>query len=87
MCRDNGAKSIVIGATHAVLCGSAIERLSSAPIDAIVVTDTIPIPDEKREALDKLVVLSISDLIGEAINRIHNNDSVSSLFKRHMETQ
>jgi ribose-phosphate pyrophosphokinase len=87
LCRDNGAKSVVIGATHAVLCGQAIERLSDAPVDAIVVTDTIPISDEKRRALDKLEVLSISELIGEAINRIHNNDSVSSLFMRHMETK
>ena len=70
-----------VGATHAILCGPAIERLREAPIDELVVTDTIPIGQEKIDALDKLHVLSVAELIGEAIHRIHNDESVSSLFQ------
>jgi len=81
LCRKKGAKDIYVGATHAVLCGPACERLRDAPIDEVVVTDTIPIPNEKIEAVGKLTVLSVSSLIGEAIHRIHNDQSVSSLFR------
>ncbi len=80
LCRKKGAKRIYVGATHAVLAGPAVERLREAPIDEVVVTDTIPVPDEKVEAVGKLKVLSVAELIGEAIYRIHNDESVSSLF-------
>jgi len=83
LCKQNGAARIFIGATHGVLCGPAAERLSSAPIDEIVVTDTIPVGPEKHEAIGKLRVLTIAPLIGEAIHRIHNDESVSSLFTRN----
>ncbi len=79
-CKSNGAKKIYVGATHGVFCEPALERLKDAPIDQIVITDTIPVKDETRAALDNLVVLSLASLVGEAIKRIHNNDSVSSLF-------
>ena len=82
LCRELGAKEILVGATHAVLCGKAIERLSTAPIDELVVTDTIDIPQEKRDALPHLKILSVAALMGEAIHRIHHNESVSSLFLR-----
>ncbi|MCJ7543691.1 MAG: ribose-phosphate diphosphokinase, partial [Phycisphaerae bacterium] len=82
-CKDQGAKAVYVGATHAILCGPAIERLREAPIDDLVVTDTIPISQEKVAALDKLHVLSVAELVGEAIHRIHNDESVSSLF--HMD--
>ena len=80
LCKDKGAKRVYVGATHAVLCGAAIERLQAAPIEEVTVTDTIPVPSASREALKKLTVLSVSELIGEAIHRIHNDESVSILF-------
>lgn len=81
LCKDQGAKAIYVGATHAILCGPAVERLHGAPIDELVVTDTIPIGQDKIDALGTLHVLSVADLIGEAIHRIHNDESVSSLFQ------
>jgi ribose-phosphate pyrophosphokinase len=80
LCRDNGAERIYVGATHAVLVDPACERLRDAPIDEVVVTDTIPVGRNKRDAVGKLRVLSVAELIGEAIHRIHNDESVSSLF-------
>ena len=80
LCREKGARQILVGATHAVLAGPAVERLREAPIDEVVVTDTIPVSQEKIDAIGKLRVLSVAELIGEAIHRIHNDESVSSLF-------
>ncbi len=80
LCRDQGAKHVFVGATHAVLCGPACQRLKDAPIDEVVVTDTIPVPPEKVQAIGKLRVLSVATLMGEAIHRIHHDESVSSLF-------
>ncbi len=82
LCKESGAKRILLGATHGVLCGPAVERLRQAPIDELVVTDTIHVPQEKIDAIGKVEVLTISELMGEAIHRIHNNESVSSLFMR-----
>ncbi len=81
LCKQEGAKGIYVGATHAVLCGPAAERLKNAPIDDIVVTDTIAQSQEKIDAIGRTTVLSVSALMGEAIHRIHNDESVSSLFK------
>ncbi len=75
---EAGAKEIYVAATHAVLCGRAIENLSAAPIKEVVLTDTIPLPLEKT--LPKFTVLSVAPLLGEAIKRIHRNESVSRLF-------
>ena len=80
LCKDEGAERVCVGATHAILCGPAVERLQAAPIDEVVVTNTIPLPAKTVEALDKLKILSVAELIGEAIGRIHNDESVSSLF-------
>ncbi len=80
LCRAEGAERIYVGATHGVLCGPAIERLAAAPIEEVVVTDTIPGSAEKSEILGKLKVLPVADLIGEAIHRIHHHESISSLF-------
>ncbi|HMO14380.1 MAG TPA: ribose-phosphate pyrophosphokinase [Pirellulaceae bacterium] len=77
--KDLGAKEIHVAATHGVFAGSAIERLTEAPIDSVVVTDTIPYP-ANRERMAKLRVLSVSDLLGEAIKRIHHHQSISSIF-------
>jgi ribose-phosphate pyrophosphokinase len=77
--REMGAKAIYLGATHAVLCGKAMERLSNAPVEQVVVTDTIPVPQEKRAKF--LKVLSVARLLGEAVLRIHHAESVSRLFE------
>jgi ribose-phosphate pyrophosphokinase len=79
VCRKNGAKDIYICATHAVLAGKAVEKLQTAPIKEIIVTDTIPL-DGKEKSLPNLRALSIAPLLGEAIRRIHHSESVSSLF-------
>lgn len=78
--REKGAERIVVTATHPVLCGPAIERLSGAGIDHIGVTDTIPLTNEARTRLPNISQLTVSELLGEAIRRIHRNESVSSLF-------
>ncbi|MDR1493487.1 MAG: ribose-phosphate pyrophosphokinase [Planctomycetaceae bacterium] len=74
-----GAKEICIGATHGIFCGDAIKQLSEIPLQQIVVTDTIPLPEEKQ--LPNIKVLTVAPLIGEAIRRIHFNESLSKLFK------
>ena len=78
--RENGAKGVFVAATHGVFAAKAIERLVDANFDEIVVTDTIPVRPEVRERLNNLTVLSVADLIGEAIRRIHEHRSVSALF-------
>lgn len=83
LARENGAKRILVGATHAILCGPAVERIRKAPIDELVITDTINVEPQKLEALGKATMLSVSQLMGEAIRRIHNNESVSSLFLKN----
>ena len=80
MVRERGAKSVIVGATHGVFAGQAIERLQDAPIDEIVVTDTIPHSDEVKK-LKNLKVLTVAELLGEAIKRTHRNESISSLMK------
>lgn len=73
-----GAKSVSACCTHPVLSGPAIERIANSPIDELVTTNTIPLPEEKR--IDKIKVLSVAPIIGEAILRIHQDRSVSELF-------
>ncbi len=73
---ERGAKSVYVSCTHAILSGPAYERLANAPIKEIVTTNTIPATKE----FDKLTVLSVAPLMGEAILRIHNDDSVSEMF-------
>jgi ribose-phosphate pyrophosphokinase len=77
--RQNGAREVYVCATHAVLCGPAIERLRDAPIKQIVVTDSIPIPPNKQ--LPNIKILSVAPLLADAIKRIHFNESVSRLFE------
>ena len=77
--RQNGASAVYACATHAVLCGPAIERLRDAPIKQVVVTDSIPVPPNKQ--LPSIKVLSVAPLLAEAIRRIHFNESVSKLFE------
>ncbi|MDR3607554.1 MAG: ribose-phosphate pyrophosphokinase [Oligoflexia bacterium] len=77
--RDHGATRVFAVATHGVLSGPAIQRLKEADIEKVVVTDTVPLSEEARSC-GKIVQLSVADLLAEAIYRIHNYDSVSSLF-------
>jgi ribose-phosphate pyrophosphokinase len=79
--RDHGAKDIYIAATHAVFAGPAMERLAKCDFTKLAVTDTIPIDHRADPIKDRLVVLSVAELLGEAITRIHHNQSVSALFK------
>jgi ribose-phosphate pyrophosphokinase len=74
-----GAKKVYACATHGVLSGPAIERISRSPIHQVVLTNTIPLQEEKR--IDKITVLSIAPLFAEAISRIHSDHSVSILFR------
>ncbi len=75
---DRGAKCVDACCTHAVLSGPAIERIEKSPIQELVTTNTIPLGDKK---CDKIKVLSVAPVIGEAILRIHNDRSVSDLFR------
>lgn len=75
---DAGATEVYASATHAILSGPAIKRLNDSPIKTLVLTDSINQPAEKK--LDKMVLLSVGPLIGDAIKRIQNNQPVSPLF-------
>ncbi|NYE57395.1 ribose-phosphate diphosphokinase [Carboxydothermus ferrireducens] len=75
---ERGAKEVYVCCTHPILSGPAVDRLANAPIKEVVVTNTIPLPPEKK--LPKIKVLSVAPLMGEAIRRIHEDLSVSELF-------
>jgi len=76
--KNAGALDVYAGITHAVLCGPAIERLSQSPIKKLIVTDTIY--SETARNCDKIEIISVAPLLAEAIKRIHNEQSVSSMF-------
>ncbi|HAD05261.1 MAG: phosphoribosylpyrophosphate synthetase [Desulfuromonadales bacterium GWD2_61_12] len=76
---DCGAKAVYAYATHAVLSGPALERINASSLSEVVVTNSVPV-DDKLVACPRLRVLSISELLAEAIRRIHGDESVSSLF-------
>ncbi len=76
---ERGAREVYVTATHALLSGTAVEKLSAAPLTELVVTNTIPIAPEKH--FDRLKVLSVADLLARAITYIHSNESVSQLFE------
>jgi ribose-phosphate pyrophosphokinase len=75
---ERGARRICACVTHAVLSGDAVEQIEGSQLQEVVVTNSIPLPDAKVSR--KLKCLSLGPLLGEAIKRIHTNDSVSSLF-------
>jgi ribose-phosphate pyrophosphokinase len=77
--KANGAKRVIAYCTHAVLSGSAVERVNNSALDELVVTDTIPLRDEAR-ASPRIRQLSVANLMAETIRRISDEDSVSSLF-------
>ncbi len=76
MLKDKGAKSIIATCTHPVFSGPALDRLKGSCIEEVIVTNTIPL----RDTIDKVKVLSVANLVGEAIKRINIESSVSSLF-------
>jgi len=76
---DHGVKEIHVAATHPVLCGPAVERLKGANLKSLVVTDSIPLREDQM--LPQTQVLTIAPLLGEAIKRIHRNESISRLFR------
>ena len=76
---ERGARDVCGVATHAVLSGRALERIQNSPISEVIVTDTIPIPQEKR--IEKLKVISVARLLADAIRSIHDGTSVSALFR------
>jgi len=77
--RAHGAKDVMAAGIHGVLSGPAIERLKQTPVSEVLVTNTTPIEDKLR-LLDKLRPLSVAAILGEAVRRIHEDSSVSSLF-------
>jgi ribose-phosphate pyrophosphokinase len=77
--KQNGAERVLACAVHGVLSGPAIERLESAPIDQVIITNTIPLNGD-RARCRKIKVLSVARLLGQAIRSIHEETSVSSLF-------
>ncbi len=76
---EKGARKVAAACTHAVLSGPAIERINESPLEEVIVTNTIPL-DSKKEKCSKLTVLSIAKIFAEAIKRIHEETSISSLF-------
>jgi ribose-phosphate pyrophosphokinase len=78
---EEGAARVVVAATHGVLSGPAVDKLKNSRISEVVLTNTLPIPDNKR--FDKLTVLSIAPLLARAINEVFSDGSVTSLFGGH----
>ena len=77
--KNLGAKEVYCSATHGLLSGPAIDRLSDDAITKVVLIDTVPLPAERK--LDKIIQVSMAKLFAEAITRIHNDSSVSALFE------
>jgi ribose-phosphate pyrophosphokinase len=76
---ERGAREVYACSTHPVFSGSAIKRIAECRVKEVVVTDTVPVPPEKR--IDKITVLPIAPLLGEAIRRIHTGQSVGAMFE------
>ncbi|MCE1229248.1 MAG: ribose-phosphate pyrophosphokinase [Firmicutes bacterium] len=79
--REFGARRVRVGITHPILSGNATEVLSTADLDELVVTDTIPVSEEKRRAIPQLKVLSTAKIFGDAIRRIHEGRSLSEIME------
>ena len=77
-CAEKGARMVWAGCTHPVLSGPAISRIAGSDLEELIITNSIPLPPEKR--LPNVHVLSVAPLLGEAIRRIHDEESVSTLF-------
>ena len=77
--KERGAKTVYAAATHALFSGEAVSRLRDAPLEEMVVTNTVHVPEHKR--FDNLRVLSVADLLAKAITHVHSNESVTELFE------
>ena len=84
---EHGAVDVICATTHAVLVGSAMQQLNDAPISRIIVTDTIPDGERTRPLEHKLVHLTVAELLGQAVHRIHHDLSVSALFRDAVGTK
>ena len=76
---EHGVTEVYACCTHPVFSGPAIQRIAASPVKEVVVTDTIPVNEDKK--LDKITVLPTASLIGEAIHRIHTGLSVGAMFE------
>jgi ribose-phosphate pyrophosphokinase len=77
--KQRGAKEVHVAATHGLFAGNAVQRLNDAGINSVVITDTVPVRDPHK--INGLCVLSVADLLGEAIRRIHQHRSISAMFQ------
>ena len=77
--KERGAKEVYACCTHPIFSDPAIQRIALCPVKEVVVTDTVPVKDERK--LDKITVLPIAPLLGEAIHRIHTGKSVGAMFE------
>jgi ribose-phosphate pyrophosphokinase len=77
--REKGAVSVLVAATHGVLSPPSVDRLKNAPVDEVVITNTLPLPEEARQ-LDKITVLSVAPIVAEALEAIFMESSVSEIF-------
>jgi len=78
--REHGAKEVHVACTHGLFVGMAVERLLESGISSVITTDTIPVGNRQRALDAKLIVLSVATLLGEAVHRIHHDQSISALF-------
>ena len=85
--RDAGANRIIVAATHGVFCGPAVERISKSHIDRLIVTNTIPHERRTAPIKGRVVTLCVSKLFADAIRHIHENKSISALFKQFAESK
>ncbi|MGI9576751.1 MAG: ribose-phosphate diphosphokinase, partial [Microthrixaceae bacterium] len=81
---ERGASSVCCAATHGVFSGPAIDRLKNSKLDRVVITNTLPLPPEKR--IDKIEVLSAAGIIADAIDAVFEDTSVSSIFDGHNQS-
>ena len=77
--KEQGVKEVYACCTHPIFSGPAIQKIDACPVKEVVVTDTVPVKDEKR--VDKITILSIAPLLGEAIHRIHTGKSIGAMFE------
>jgi ribose-phosphate pyrophosphokinase len=76
---ERGSSEVYACCTHPIFSGTAVQRIAASQVKEVVVTDTVPIKDSKL--IDKITVLSVAPLLGEAISRIHTGQSVGALFE------
>lgn len=78
--KKKGAMKVIVGCTHGIFSGNAIKRINDSAVEEVILTDSVSLNDKYKECKKKMTVLSVAPLLGEAIKRIHTEESVSSLF-------